>query len=271
MTDVVNRTTVEYITSVRAPLYPTATWIHDPDLSLLLGIVDQKYWKVVSDTVVEMTAGEKDVVDEVEEEETHHKDFSFEQNFIETVLDSNFWGTPIVSGTNSELLNPRRVKGGIITLRSGDAADRYVVLAQDNKAFMLAKSFQLDVRLETPQLADSDTEIGLCEDTVTGFMTNEVIKFTRSGTANWFARCISSATETSVDTGVAPIDTDYIHLRIKGIREKVRFLIDGTLVATIETNLPTGPLEIYLGQKTTGGTATRNLRIDKVWGSSREA
>lgn len=62
MSDVVNRTTVQYLTSVNTPDFPSGTWIINPDLSLLLDIVDQKFWKVVVDDVVEMTTPEKDAV-----------------------------------------------------------------------------------------------------------------------------------------------------------------------------------------------------------------
>jgi hypothetical protein len=64
MAAVVNRTTVQYIASANTPDFPLAQWIHNPDLSLLLGLVAQRYWKVVGDTVVEMTAGEKTAVDD---------------------------------------------------------------------------------------------------------------------------------------------------------------------------------------------------------------
>lgn len=64
MSDFVNRTAVPvvYLVSVPSRKHPNAQWIKDPDLSLLLGFVDQKFWKVVGDLVLEMTQPEKDVV-----------------------------------------------------------------------------------------------------------------------------------------------------------------------------------------------------------------
>jgi len=62
MANVINRTTLEYRTSVSTGRFDTADWIINPDLSALSGI-DKKYWKVVGDTVVEMTQPEKDAVD----------------------------------------------------------------------------------------------------------------------------------------------------------------------------------------------------------------
>lgn len=62
MADVINRTTLEQRFSVNTPDFPTSDWIINPDLSGVSG-VPQKYWKVVGDTVVEMDAAEKAVVD----------------------------------------------------------------------------------------------------------------------------------------------------------------------------------------------------------------
>jgi hypothetical protein len=62
MADVVNRSTVQYLHSVNTPDYSDVFWIINPDLSALIG-VPQKYWKVVGDTVVEMTVSEKNAVD----------------------------------------------------------------------------------------------------------------------------------------------------------------------------------------------------------------
>ena len=62
MADVINRTTLELLKSQNTPDFPVADWIINPDLSALAG-VPTKYWKVVGDTVIEMTQTEKDAVD----------------------------------------------------------------------------------------------------------------------------------------------------------------------------------------------------------------
>ncbi len=62
MADVINRTTLEFLKSQHTPDFPVADWIINPDLSALSG-VPAKYWKIVADTVVEMTQTEKDAVD----------------------------------------------------------------------------------------------------------------------------------------------------------------------------------------------------------------
>lgn len=62
MATVFNRITKQLIQSVNTPDYPESSWIVNPDLSWLEN-VPQKYWKVVGDSVVEMSAAEKTAVD----------------------------------------------------------------------------------------------------------------------------------------------------------------------------------------------------------------
>lgn len=62
MSNVINRITKSLLLSVNTPDYPIEDWIINPDLSSLVD-VSQKYWKIVGDTVVEMTQEEKDAVD----------------------------------------------------------------------------------------------------------------------------------------------------------------------------------------------------------------
>lgn len=54
--------TVRVLESVHTPDYPPASYIINPDLSALTAVA-REYWKVVGDTVVEMTAGEKSSID----------------------------------------------------------------------------------------------------------------------------------------------------------------------------------------------------------------
>lgn len=63
MANVINRSTLEYKTSVNTPDFPTDAWIINPDLSALTN-VSTKYWKIEGDNVLEMNASEKAVVDQ---------------------------------------------------------------------------------------------------------------------------------------------------------------------------------------------------------------
>ena len=63
MADVINRLTKEYKISVNTPDFPLSEWIINPDLSQVFNI-PYKYWKIVGDSVIEMTAEEKAVADQ---------------------------------------------------------------------------------------------------------------------------------------------------------------------------------------------------------------
>lgn len=62
MSNVLNRVTKQYLHSVHAPDYPTTEWIHNPDLSTVIGF-DSKYWVITGDTVTLMSQSERDAVD----------------------------------------------------------------------------------------------------------------------------------------------------------------------------------------------------------------
>jgi hypothetical protein len=63
MANVLHRTTKEYRTSVNTPDYPVSDWIINP---VILPLVARKYWKIVGDTVQEMSLAEKQAVDTAE-------------------------------------------------------------------------------------------------------------------------------------------------------------------------------------------------------------
>jgi hypothetical protein len=59
MASVLHRVTKEYLQSVNTPGYDPAEWLINP----VLPDCPQRYWKIVGDTVVEMTQGEQDAID----------------------------------------------------------------------------------------------------------------------------------------------------------------------------------------------------------------
>lgn len=61
MANVIHRSTFQYLVSVNTPDYSESEWIINPDLSGVAG-VPEIFWKVVGDSVVEMTQEEKNIV-----------------------------------------------------------------------------------------------------------------------------------------------------------------------------------------------------------------
>lgn len=84
MSNVINRTTKQYIQFVNTPDYPDTDWIINPDLSAVDGI-PQKYWKVVDDTVVPMSSEEQAAVDVAISASTPT---SKKENYREDIYDS---------------------------------------------------------------------------------------------------------------------------------------------------------------------------------------
>lgn len=62
MASVLNRATKQYIPSANTPDYPIDDWIHDPDLSAVIGF-DSRYWVITEDVVTLMSQAERDALD----------------------------------------------------------------------------------------------------------------------------------------------------------------------------------------------------------------
>ena len=62
MATALHRTTKQYLASVNTPDYPIETWIINPDLSAVAGVVVE-YWKITGDVVTEMSSAEKDAAE----------------------------------------------------------------------------------------------------------------------------------------------------------------------------------------------------------------
>lgn len=86
----------------------------------------------------------------------------------------------------------------------------------------------------------------------------------------WQAVCRSNGTETTADTGVTPVADTFqrFEVVVNAAGTSVAFNIDGSLVATITTNIPTGAGREtgygIMGLKSAGTTATSGAYIDYV-------
>lgn len=61
MSNVLNRTTKQYLPSVNTPDYPSDEWIINPDLSAVTDL-PSKYWVIEGDAVRKMTRAESDAL-----------------------------------------------------------------------------------------------------------------------------------------------------------------------------------------------------------------
>jgi hypothetical protein len=61
MAAVLHRTTKQYLPSANTPDYPTQDWIHNPDLSGVIGF-DSRYWIITGDVVTLMSQAQRDAL-----------------------------------------------------------------------------------------------------------------------------------------------------------------------------------------------------------------
>lgn len=67
--------------SVNTPEFDNDEWIINPDLSAVIG-VPRKYWKLVENEIVEMTAEEKEIVDQPSSKEKVNAAIEFGKDLI---------------------------------------------------------------------------------------------------------------------------------------------------------------------------------------------
>jgi hypothetical protein len=103
--------------------------------------------------------------------------------------------------------------------------------------------------------------------TATPQPTNGVVfVYDESTSVNWLAKCFDNGIETSVDTGFA-VSVQYQTFRIDVTEDasQALFYINGTLVATITTNIPVIGGQ-FVGQgfkiQKSNGTGVRNFSVD---------
>lgn len=100
-------------------------------------------------------------------------------------------------------------------------------------------------------------QISVAQDNCAMFLWDET-------TANLRAVCGASTTYTEVDLGFVPVLNTWYELEIRvAATAKVEFLIDGVLVATITTNVPTAGMHAGGGIRKTAGTNAR--RFQSAW------
>lgn len=87
-----------------------------------------------------------------------------------------------------------------------------------------------------------------------------------NGTANWFAVCRSGGVETPVDTGQIPSNT-FKTWEIKVYSAHVEFLLNGAIVATIASNIPTDTpmsLAVFIFDDTSAPASQAYHAIDMI-------
>lgn len=113
---------------------------------------------------------------------------------------------------------------------------------------------------------DSHYRIGLCSNS-TGESNNGMYLRYSSGNANFIAVSRKNTTETAVNTGIPVVANTFYKLKIIATTSVVQYLINDTLVASINTNIPSGTAEAFgwlVGIFKQTGLLARSLQVDYV-------
>lgn len=165
--------------------------------------------------------------------------------------DRRVWNASVPgSGTLDRLTT---VSFGAVTFRHGGVlGDNVRLQGLDTR---LAASPRCELRIKEPASdADLDRTIGLVSQS-SDLTPIDGAFFRAAGAGNWFAVCRAASVETAVDTGQALTDVwKVFEVRPAGTNV-VEFKIDGVLVATIQTDIPTASVAVVVGTFDDGASA----------------
>jgi len=192
-----------------------------------------------------------------------------------TAAGQNGWsqavlGTSYTTGTVVPTANVQ----GACTIQKGTAATGYAILHNTNVPIQVGGgSMTWEAKGGPRQLAtvseDFDVELGLGDRlSSTVHVDGITFRYSRATSANWLVRTTSNSISTTTTTSV-PVATGYTRLRfeVNDVGTRVDFYINNVLVATHETNVPTGVARgMGFNNRIIGfvGTSIRNLDIDYI-------
>lgn len=183
--------------------------------------------------------------------------------------DPDHWSEGVAGGGDVDAIDGL---GGQLRFTTGTADDDQAQLYYDNNVFSVAGNFDVTFRVRLVQVSSTCyLEFGIRPQLT---LTDEV-NFHRGEVGegnNWVAEVKNGGVDTQADTGVAATDTGWHKFRMVSDGDDVKFYIDGSLVATLDTNLPTALLAPYLALINTDSGTAHEARWDWVHGKGdREA
>lgn len=227
-----------YLTSVHTPDYDVETWLRNPDLSGLDGVA-QRYWKVVDDTVVEMTQGEKDAVDAAALEDEVGRIIQQITSPIDTFRVFDDFTGPTVNWYKfaqdkvgaSSLVQAQAADWGQVLIRSGPAAGNYATLTTGEYSFRAAHNLSMQTGFKLAQTTNLLAYVGFWRD-----WSNKV-EF-RAVDGYWNTTCSAGGNHTVTQSSIE-LDTDWHSFEIEMSSIKATFKIDKVVVQEHYENIPT--------------------------------
>lgn len=197
--------------------------------------------------------------------------FSVIDDFTGIAIDTtNDW--TVVKDSGASVAIVADTFGGEVALTSAATTDNDGASIQGNEIFLAAsgKNIYFSTRVKNTKVAQTDMCFGL----TVNFATNPENMLTAAdrivfqvddGDASILCKTEKNGTETSTDSGVDMVDDTYIVLSIavEGV-DAVRFYINGALVATHTTNIPTTELTVAAMSLSGDNLGTRATTLDYI-------
>lgn len=170
-------------------------------------------------------------------------------------------------------------QGGVLVITTGSNANDFVSCQMNGEAWAVVdgKSIFFEARLKVSDDNDTRWIIGLCSTDVTGTTVGPILDSVgAAGSMIAFLQNADTATDintlvqnggtdTQVASGVDIVDDTFITFGIKVEADSsVYFYIDGTLVETTTTNIPTGDA-LTLSMEVHSPTASSTLEVDYIY------
>lgn len=196
--------------------------------------------------------------------------------FKEDFISINSLGTYVFNGGTAAIQGngPDDTSVGTILLSTGTSADGIISLVSGLDMVQLGRGItRFTTRIRIPVLSDSGQQYRMA----LGFLDyGNILAFDgvsfyyeESASSQWRCKCASNFSVTTVESGVTVAANTWYRLDIEvnAAGTEAKFWINGTLVATITTNIPSGAgrtTGIVCGLAKTAGTTARTLIMDYV-------
>lgn len=181
--------------------------------------------------------------------------YYFYDDFVGSNWDNRWWsGRGTGGGISTQADSVVRVRA--------NANLTYEMYQTDKCDFSVAANAIMTSRYKLSHTTSIQGEIGFeaaSPDNSNNWIT---LYYDSSVGANWQAQSASAGTPTTVDTGIAA-DTNFHEFRIETTSSKITYFLDGTLAATITTNIPTMLLQPYVFVVSKTGSA-RDVIFDWI-------
>ena len=183
-----------------------------------------------------------------------------DDEFFGADLDAK-WRKTIVGGSSqAQIIN---LTPSVLRLRAGaNIGDCGEIDWGDNHSLAVSSNAELRVRIFPKHIDDVLMQVGLTRGD--GSVDGIFFQFKDSVDTNWQAICRQGpSSETKVDTTI-PAAVANVEMLIECKTGEIKFWIDGAVVATITTNIPTNTQQMHMRMENEAAVENKDLLLDFV-------